>query len=381
MHLLSILATETTCSARTGTLSLPHGEVDTPVFMPVGTNATVKAISQDTLERMDVRLILGNTYHLYLRPGLEVIKRAGGLHALMDWDRNILTDSGGFQVFSLSGLRKVTDEGVRFQSHIDGSPHLFTPELVVEAQAAFGSDIAMPLDVCSPPGITHDQTKDALETTARWLFRSAARRRELRGQNHDYRGALFGIVQGGFFEDLRRESVSRTIEFELPGIAIGGLSVGESAAQFEDLVAGTAALLPADVPRYLMGIGTPDYILTAIEHGIDMFDCVLPTRTGRNGLVFSSHGPVNLKRSFNELDFSPIDETCDCTACRRYTRAYLRHLFKAKEIFGMMLATEHNIRFLQRLVESARGAIASGRFNAFKRDTLAAYQGGERGAG
>ena len=356
--------------ARTGTLTLAHGDVDTPVFMPVGTNATVKAIAHETLESMNTSLILGNTYHLYLRPGMDVIGDAGGLHRFMAWDRNILTDSGGYQVFSLSNLRKITSEGARFQSHIDGSTHMFTPELVVAAQETFGSDIAMPLDVCSPAGVARAEASEAMLLTVEWLSRSKAR---WENRPDDWRGSLFGIVQGNFFEDLRRQSADMTIEMELPGIAIGGLSVGESYETFSEVLELTASLLPADRPRYLMGIGTPDYILRAIECGIDMFDCVFPTRTARNGLLFSPSGPISIKHVSNARVFEPVDEACGCTACRRYTRAYLRHLFKAKEIFGIMLATEHNIRFLLDLVEKARKAIANGRFSTFKRATLSRY--------
>ena len=371
MQIFTTTASDPGSSARTGEMVLPHGKVETPVFMPVGTNASVKAISHESLESMDIGLILGNTYHLYLRPGLEVIRHAGGLHKFMGWNGNVLTDSGGFQIFSLANLRKITAEGAKFQSHIDGSTHQFTPENVIDAQQAFGSDIAMPLDVCTPPGISHKEAEDALHTTIHWLKRSASTWCE---RPDTWNGSLFGIVQGNFYPDLRRQSAELTIAMNLPGIAIGGLSVGESFETFTELLECTAEFLPHDIPRYLMGIGTPDYILTAIEHGIDMFDCVFPTRTARNGLVFSRNGPVNLKKAVNEYLFEPIDPDCSCTACTRYTRAYLRHLFKAKEIFGIMLATEHNIRFLIDLVKNARIAIANKRFFEFKRSTLAEYQ-------
>ena len=357
--------------ARSGILALPKGSIETPLFMPVGTNGTVKAISQRNLEEIDVKLILGNTYHLYLRPGLEVIRSAGGLHKFIGWRRNILTDSGGFQVFSLARLRKLSTEGVTFQSHIDGSTHLFTPESVIDAQLTFGSDIAMPLDVCTQSGISFEEAKSAMESTELWLRRSLDHL-----GNDETRMAVIGIVQGNFFPDLRTESAKRTTGFDLPGYAIGGLSVGEPFAQFEDLLGHTSRLLPDDKPKYLMGIGTPDYILTAIEHGIDMFDCVYPTRTARTGTVLTFRGPVNLKKAVYANRNDPIEVDCTCTACRSHSRAYIRHLLKSDEIYGLMLTTEHNLVFLRTLVDRARLAIERNEFLPFKDRVLSDYQGG-----
>jgi queuine tRNA-ribosyltransferase len=359
--------------ARTGVLSLPHGQVTTPVFMPVGTNGTVKALTVDDLGEIGFEILLSNTYHLYLRPGMEVMAAAGGLRNFMRWDRNILTDSGGFQVFSLAPFRKIQDEGVRFRSHIDGSYHNLTPEDVVSLQAVLGSDIQMQLDVCAPWGISYKEALDALRITGLWLDR--ARKAWERERDRGYEGKLFGIVQGNFFKDLREEGAAKAIRSDTPGIAIGGLSVGEEEPVFMEYLAYTAALLPREKPRYVMGIGTPEYILAAIEQGIDMFDCVFPTRTGRNGHVFTRRGPLSLKKAENRLDFLPIDETCGCKVCRKYSRAYLRHLFKTREILCSMLASYHNLYFLHRLVKDAREAIEGGRFMSFKKSFLEGYTG------
>ena len=357
-------------SARTGLLKLPHGEVATPAFMPVGTNGTVKAITHQDVEDIGVRLILGNTYHLYLRPGMEVIERAGGLHAFSTWPHNILTDSGGYQVFSLSEFRKITADGVRFRSHIDGSYHEFTPEKVIDFQHTLGSDICMPLDVCTPPGIERRQAEEALETTSQWLQRSNETWRDSCGP---WQGSLFGIIQGNFFDDLRRRSTDDVLALELPGVAIGGLSVGESWNEFCHYLHLTAERLPTDIPHYVMGIGTPEYILEAVSAGIDLFDCVFPTRTARTGLVFTRTGTFNLKKEFNAKNMEPIDTSCECPTCRRYTRAYLRHLFKANEILGLMLATRHNLEFLENLMVNVRRQISTGTFDRFKSDFLEQY--------
>lgn len=353
--------------ARTGTLDLPHGKVDTPVFMPVGTNATVKAVHHETVESMGYRLILGNTYHLYLRPGQEVIDHYGSLHAFSNWHGNILTDSGGFQVFSMAPFRKIKEEGVRFRSHIDGSYHLLTPEDVVSLQESFKSDVAMCLDVCTPPEISYRKALSALELTTRWAARSKERWLQ---RDEKWQGHLFGIIQGNFYRDLRKRSAEEILELDLPGIAIGGLSVGESFSQFEDFLGYTAELLPADKPRYLMGIGTPDYILSAVEHGIDMFDCVFATRTARNGTVFTDDGMITLKKAHHRLDTRPIQEGCNCRACTQYSRGYLRHLFKTNEILGSMLATEHNLTYLHSFLERIRESIHTDRFDSFKRSFL-----------
>lgn len=370
-----IEATDTRTAAREGTLTLPHGVVSTPLFMPVGTNGAVKAISHDRLEEMGFRLILGNTYHLYLRPGVEIIRAAGGLHAYTSWRGNILTDSGGFQIFSLAPFRKISREGVWFRSHIDGSSHRLTPEMVVEIQEAFGSDISMPLDVCTPPGIDYRTAFEALETTSDWARRSVLRWREL-GADAGTSGMLFGIVQGNFYEDLRRRSVDETLALGLPGIALGGLSVGEPPEVFRSFLASTAALLPKELPRYVMGIGTPEYIFEAVANGIDLFDCVFPTRIARNGAAFTKTGIISFKREQHARSFAPIEESCGCRVCRRYTRAYLRQLFKAREILGPMLATEHNLHFMLQLMEEIRSSIRSGTFVELKRSFLDLYRGG-----
>ncbi|GHV93917.1 queuine tRNA-ribosyltransferase [Spirochaetia bacterium] len=361
------------CRARTGTLKLPHGTVSTPVFMPVGTNGTVKAITADDLKEIGFEIILSNTYHLYLRPGTEVIGMAGGLHQFMRWDRNILTDSGGFQVFSLPALRKITSEGASFQSHIDGSRHFLSPEKVVEIQTILGSDIQMQLDVCTGWGSSRKESEKALAISCEWLIRSKTAWEEKLAAG-PYRGSLFSIVQGNFFPDLRRQSAEACIQADTPGIAIGGLSVGEPPELFAETLAYTSVLLPDEKPRYVMGIGTPEYILDAIENGIDMFDCVLPTREGRNGKVYTHRGPITLKKAENRLDFTPIDTECGCKVCREYSRAYLRHLFKTQEILCSMLASYHNLYFLNDLVLKARQAIAENRFPGFKKDFLSQYR-------
>jgi len=375
MPLFTITSRDAQTDARTGMLELAHGSVETPVFMPVGTNGSVKAIAHPTLVEMHYSVMLANTYHLYLRPGLEVIRSGGGLHRFIGWNHNILTDSGGFQVFSLANLRDVTPEGVHFRSHVDGSSHMFTPESVIDAQAIFGSDIAMPLDVCSPPEIDIAEACRGVKLTDDWLKRSVVQRELYRPE---WSGELFGIVQGGFYPELRRESARRTAESELSGNAIGGLSVGEPFSQFLELLSYTAPLLPHERPRYLMGIGTPDYVLAAIERGIDMFDCVYPTRTARTGTVLTRSGPISIKKSRYASDHEPIDTECNCRACTTHSRAYLRHLFKTREILGIMLATEHNLLFLQRLLREARDAVGAGRFPEFKRQTLLSYSGGAK---
>jgi queuine tRNA-ribosyltransferase len=361
--------------ARTGVMTLPHGTVETPVFMPVGTNAAVKAMSREDLLEIGFEIILSNTYHLYLRPGTEVIEAAGGLHAFMRWDRGILTDSGGFQVFSLAPFRKISDEGVKFRSHIDGSYHILTPEKVVDIQTMLNSDIQMQLDVCSPWETGYEDAVKALKTTAQWLART--KQQWLLKRDNGYEGKLFGIVQGNFYKDLREESAGLTVAGDTPGIAIGGLSVGEPEEVFLEYLAFTADLLPREKPRYVMGIGTPEYILAAVENGIDMFDCVFPTRVGRNGHVFTRKGAVSLKKLENRLDLGPIDGECTCKVCRTYSRAYLRHLFKAQEILCSMLASYHNLYFLHDLMKNIRAAIEEDRFPAFKAGFLKKYGSGD----
>ena len=360
--------------ARAGFLDLPHGRVETPVFMPVGTNATVKAIDPEGLEELGVQIILANAYHLYLRPGAEVIRSAGGLHAFMGWRRNILTDSGGYQIFSLASLRRITEEGAEFRSHLDGSARRLTPEEVVAFQQLLGSDVLMPLDICTPPGIGEPEARQAVERTLAWAERSLAAWKS--GKAERPGGQLFGIVQGNFFPALRRQSAERTAELDFPGLAIGGLSVGESFEVFRDLLALTAEKLPADRPRYLMGVGTPEYILEAVGNGIDMMDCVFPTRTARNAQAFTRRGTLNLRNEVHRLASEPIDPGCSCPTCRRHSRSYLRHLFKSREILAAMLATRHNLHFLQALMQDIRQAIREGRFSSFKRSFLETYQMG-----
>ncbi len=361
-------------NARTGTLHLPHGDVRTPVFMPVGTNATVKAMPKDFLEEIDFDIILANTYHLFLRPGPDLIKEAGGLHGFSQWKKNFLTDSGGFQVFSLSKLRKITDQGVRFQSHIDGSYHMFTPENVVETQTKFNSDIQMQLDVCSGWGVERKEAERALKITSDWLLR--AKNEWEKQREAGYQGLLFPIVQGNFFEDLRQKSAEFVSNLDMPGIAIGGLSVGEPPAEFTKFLNYTVQYLPEDKPKYVMGIGTPEYILDAVAAGIDMFDCVLPTRNARNGSYFTHRGMLSIKQERWIHDFGPVDPECNCKVCRTYSRSYLRHLFKEQEILSSILASYHNLYFLNNMLKEIRVAIDEDRFEQYRKDFLEKFHQG-----
>jgi len=370
--MITIEAADPGTRARTGILHLPKGDVPIPAFMPVGTNGTVKAMLHSSLEQIGYPLILGNTYHLYLRPGTEVIEKYGSLHNFSSWKGNILTDSGGFQVFSLSSFRKISSDGVTFQSHIDGSRHHLTPEKVVDIQTLLGSDIQMQLDVCTEPGIGKKEALKALELTTEWASRARIRRSE---QDENYKGHLFGIVQGNFYKDLRAQSAAQLAELNLPGYAIGGLSVGEEPEVFKEFLHYTAPLLPDEKPKYVMGIGTPDYMLEAMEAGIDLFDCVYPTRVARNGTCFTREGMLNLKNARFKDDLQPIDPECGCATCTRYSRGYLRHLFTAREILGPMLVTHHNLQFLYTMMEEARASIAQGRFSAFKKSFLHRFRG------
>ena len=357
--------------ARTGVLHLPHGDVQTPVFMPVGTNATVKALTKDDLDEIGFEIILANTYHLYLRPGPDIIEEAGGLHGFSGWKRNFLTDSGGFQVWSLSKLRKITEEGALFSSNIDGSRHMFTPERVVDIQAQFNSDIQMQLDVCTGFGVDKKEAIHALEITKNWLRR--AKEEWIRKCDMGYKGVLMPIVQGNFFEDLRKHSAQFVSEMNLPAIAIGGLSVGEPPELFASMLDFTVAYLPKEKAKYVMGIGTPDYILDAVHSGIDMFDCVLPTRNARNGSYFTRDGNLPIKQERFARDFSPVDPECNCKVCKNYTRAYLRHLFKSQEILGSMLASYHNLYFLHNMMAEIRNAIQENRFEEYRTNFLKRY--------
>jgi queuine tRNA-ribosyltransferase len=345
--------------------------VKTPVFMPVGTYGAVKAISHDMLHSIGYRIILGNTYHLFLRPGLDVIENSGGLHRFSSWSHNILTDSGGFQVFSLAQYRKIKDEGVWFQSHIDGANHFFSPELVVDIQKSIGSDIIMPLDVCTSPDASYEESRRAVEITRDWARRSKERHL-FHGESIS--GTLFGIIQGNFFKDLRRQSIMDIVELDFPGIAIGGLSVGETFPTFCDFLAFTAEALPKEKPRYVMGIGTPEFILEAVENGVDLFDCVFPTRIARNGAVFTRKGIISLKKEDYKYDLEPIEADCTCVTCRNYSRSYLRHLIKTKEMLGPMLTTYHNLFFMHTFMEEVRRSIEQGTFLSYKRDFLADYK-------
>ena len=353
--------------ARRGEIKTPHGTIQTPVFMPVGTAGAVKAMKPEDVKKMGAEIILGNTYHLYLRPGHELVREAGGLHKFMNWDRAILTDSGGFQVFSLGQLRKITEEGVEFRSHIDGSKHFISPEKSIEIQTALGSDIMMAFDECAPYPADRSYVEESMQMTARWLARCKEAWKDRENQ------ALFGIMQGGMYKDLRRESAKMTIDMDLPGYAIGGLSVGEPKEIMIDVLDDCAELLPEDKPRYLMGVGTPDYLFEAVEHGIDMCDCVEPTRIARHGMATTSHGRLNIKNAKFERDFGPLDPECDCYTCRHYSRAYLRHMFKSGEIMSSMLLSEHNLHFLVKTMENIRKAIEEERFLEYKKEFYEKY--------
>jgi queuine tRNA-ribosyltransferase len=339
--------------ARVGKLHTPHGIVNTPSFLPVGTQGTVKTMSPRNLEEIGTEMILSNTYHLLLRPGTELIKQAGGLHKFMNWNRPILTDSGGFQVFSLAHMRKVTDEGVEFTSHVDGARHFLTPEKVLEIQATFGSDIMMPLDECTPYPCEKKQVKKAVERTARWARES----KKEHGTQSTEHGALFGIVQGGTYKDLRKQSAKEIAEIDFPGYAIGGLSVGEPQNEMFEMLDAVTDILPEDRPRHLMGVGYAQDILGAVKLGADIFDCVIPTRLARHGSFLTYEGKVSIRLAQFEKDFSAIDPACDCYACKNFSKAYIRHLFWAREILAMQLLTMHNLRFFMRMLTKVRQEI------------------------
>jgi queuine tRNA-ribosyltransferase len=352
--------------ARAGVLSTPHGDIPMPAFAPVGTQATVKTVSPDELERAGATLILGNTYHLYLRPGSDTIAKLGGLHRFMGWPHPILTDSGGFQVFSLKGLREIDEDGVTFRSHIDGSLHRFTPESVVDTQESLGADIVMCFDECAPPD-DRAYSERAMERTHRWAER--CRHAQTRPDQ-----ALFGIVQGGIFPDLRAESVRFLSGLDFPGYAIGGLSVGEPKEQMHAVLDVVTPLLPPDKPRYLMGVGSPEDLFEGVSRGIDLFDCVLPTRVARNGGLLTRKGRINIRNAGFAEDPAPIEHGCDCYTCRHFSRAYLRHLIRANEVLGLRLATVHNLRFMLRLMAEIRSSILDGTFVQFKTDFLRDYR-------
>jgi queuine tRNA-ribosyltransferase len=360
-------------SARLGVLKTSHGEVNTPVFMPVGTQATVKALSNEDVASCGAEIILGNAYHLYLRPGLDIIKRAGGLHKFMGWEKPILTDSGGYQVFSLATLRKLTEEGAEFSSHIDGSKHLLTPEKVVDIQRTLGSDIMMTFDECVHYPAARDYVEQSLSLTTRWARRSKIHfDSQLAADNR--RQLLFGIVQGGTYTDLRKRAADDLTGIGFDGYAIGGVSVGEPENLIYDIAGYAASLLPEDKPRYLMGVGTPPDVLEAIARGCDMFDCVVPTRNGRNGQAFTWEGELQLRNAEYKEDFRPIDEKCGCFACRTHTRSYIRHLFNTEEILGLRLVSLHNIHFYVKLIQLSREAIREDRFDLFRKDLMGKYK-------
>jgi queuine tRNA-ribosyltransferase len=359
--------------ARRGRLITPHGAVETPFFMPVGTQATVKGLTQEALEDLGAEIILANTYHLYLRPGHELVRKLGGLHQFMSWPRAILTDSGGFQVFSLSDLRKVTDEGVRFRSHLDGSEHLLTPEKAAEIQLALGSDIAMVLDECIETPAPRDKAEAALKRTTEWAKRARAYFLDQAANNGDLPQWQFGIVQGATFADLRRESARRLLDLDFPGYAVGGLAVGEPHEITCEMTAETTALLPKDRLRYLMGVGRPEQIADYVALGIDMMDCVLPTRAARHACLYTSEGRVLIKNARYAQDQRPIDPKCSCSVCRRYSRAYLRHLFAAGELTAAILATHHNVHFYLDIMRQIREAIEFGNLANFSSEMQARY--------
>lgn len=356
--------------ARVGRIRLPHGEVRTPVFMPVGTQGSVKALSHEDLENLGVEIILCNAYHLYLRPGEEVITSAGGLHRFIGWEKPILTDSGGFQVFSLAHLSKVADEGVLFQSHIDGSRHYLTPEDMVRFQMALGADIIMSFDECLPYPAEYKDVEKSIWRTIKWAERGYKCWRDSEGEG---RTCLFGIVQGGVYEDLRKVCAEAICAIDFPGYAIGGVSVDEPDEEKERIISYTTPLLPENKPRYLMGVGSPEDLLFGIYWGVDMFDCVMPTRNARNGCLFTYKGKVNIRNAKYVKDYTPIDENCSCPVCKRYTKAYLSHLYRAKEISALRLNTIHNIYFMMDLCRRAREAIQAERFSDFYNNFIKEY--------
>ena len=365
--MFELLTTE--LNARRGRIRTPHGVIETPVFMPVGTAGTVKGIRFEELESpdLDARIILGNTYHLWLRPGIETIRAAGGLHKFIGWDRAMLTDSGGFQVWSLGALRKITEEGTEFRSHIDGSLCFLSPEISMEVQAVLGAEIAMAFDECAPGEASPDEARGSMELTLRWARRSKEAFAELHAGSVRTQ-ALFGIIQGASHLDLRRESLERTVEIDFDGYAIGGLSVGEEKHLMLEVIEEIAARMPADKPRYLMGVGTPEDLIEAVARGVDMFDCVLPTRNGRNGQAFTSRGKLNIKNARYTTDEKPLDEACHCSVCRRHSRAFIRHLYQSGEMLASILLTHHNLAFFLDTMRRVRQAIRSDQFANFRRE-------------
>jgi len=363
--------------ARAGRIRTAHGEIETPVFMPVGTAGTVKAITQEMLEALDARIILGNTYHLYLRPGHETIRGLGGLHRFISWDRAILTDSGGYQVFSLGDLRKIREEGVEFRSHLDGSRHFISPEVSMRIQHALGSDIVMAFDECTPYPATIEEARRSLRLTGRWARRSREEFDRLKGSPDSTAVApsLFGIIQGGVYPELRSESLDGLIEIGFEGYAIGGLSVGEEKHQMYDTVEFIAPRMPSERPRYLMGVGTPADLVESVARGVDMFDCVMPTRNARNGQVFTSGGKLNIRNARYASEPGPLDPDCPCAVCGRYSRAYVRHLYNCGEMLGAILCSYHNVAFYLDTMRRIRHSIQLGEFDVFRKRFLDGYHG------
>lgn len=367
MFAFQVSKNDNSSAARLGRLTTSHGVFATPIFMPVGTQATVKAMTPEMLCEMGAGIILSNTYHLYLRPGADLVDRAGGLHKFMNWQRGILTDSGGFQVFSLQGLRKISDEGVVFSSHIDGSRHFLSPEIVMEVEQKLGADIAMCFDECAPYPCSYEEAERAVTRTSLWA-------RRCRDSHSHPDQALFGIIQGNVFADLRERSAREITALDFPGYAIGGLSVGEPKADMYRILDLTHEFLPADKPRYLMGVGAPEDLVEGVKRGVDMFDCVLPTRIARHGTAFTRQGKLVVRNATYAEDFTSLDPACDCQVCKNYTRAYIRHLVKAEEILAHTLITYHNLYFLIKLMQDMRQAIAEDRFNEFYTDFYASYR-------
>ncbi|MDQ2867340.1 MAG: tRNA guanosine(34) transglycosylase Tgt [Verrucomicrobiota bacterium] len=375
--MFELLIADPITKARRGRLTTAHGVIETPVFMPVGTQGSVKAVTPRELRELQAQIILGNTYHLFVRPGLEVMRHFGGLHRFMNWDGPILTDSGGYQIFSLAKLRKITDEGVHFQNHLDGTPTFISPEIAMEIQATLGSDIAMVLDECPPWPCEYDYAARSLEMTIRWAKRckDVALASSQWGHGQDAHATLvFGIVQGATFPELRKQSAEALVALDFDGYAIGGVSVGEPEEEMMRAAEASTPFLPENKPRYCMGLGTPPQMLELIARGIDMFDCVLPTRLARNGTAFTSAGTLNLKNAEFALDKNPIEPGCTCATCREFTRGYIRHLIKAEEILGLRLITLHNLHLYLDLMRQAREAIAAGTFDSFRRAFVAGYR-------
>ena len=371
--MFKLLATDSGTKARRGRLTTARGAIETPAFMPVGTQGTVKGVSPRELHELEAQIILGNTYHLFVRPGIEVIRHFGGLHRFINWDGPILTDSGGYQIFSLAKIRKITEEGAHFQNHLDGTPTFISPEIAMEIQASLGSDIAMVLDECPPAGASHDYVARSAELTSRWAGR-CKRQSEISNQQSEISQLLFGIVQGGTWEDLRRSSAEATVAIGFDGYAIGGVSVGEPEPEMMKAVEGSEPFLPNEKPRYAMGLGTPPQLVELIGRGIDLFDCVLPTRLARNGTAFTAGGTLNLKNAEFAMQKGPIEEGCGCPACGEFSRGYLRHLIKAEEILGLRLVTLHNLHFYLSLTTRARHEIEAGTFARFRREFVAGYR-------